>query len=193
MIHEIHFMAISTFSGSVPAIVTCPSSLTLTSQPVSAMIWRMILPPGPIISPIFSLGILMILILGAYWEIWARVAGMTSSIFFRIDFRAVLAFARVSSIILRVSPSILTSIWMAVMPFSVPATLKSISAVKYSIPIISVKSTYLFLADTMPMEIPETGFFMGTPASINAKVEPQVEAIEVEPLEDMTSDTKRMV
>ena len=31
---------------------------------------------------------------------------------------------------------------------------------------------------------------MGTPASIRARVEPQMEAWEVEPLEDRTSDTQ---
>jgi hypothetical protein len=34
---------------------------------------------------------------------------------------------------------------------------------------------------------------IGTPASIKAKVLPHVEAIEVEPLEDIISETKRMV
>ena len=32
---------------------------------------------------------------------------------------------------------------------------------------------------------------MGTPASIRARVEPQMEAWEVEPLEESTSDTRR--
>ena len=34
---------------------------------------------------------------------------------------------------------------------------------------------------------------MGTPASIRASVEPQMDAWEVEPLEDRTSETQRMV
>jgi hypothetical protein len=34
---------------------------------------------------------------------------------------------------------------------------------------------------------------MGTPASISASVLPQTEAIEVEPLEDKASDTRRSV
>ena len=41
--------------------------------------------------------------------------------------------------------------------------------------------------------MPATGALMGTPASIRASVEPQMEACEVEPLELRTSDTQRMV
>ena len=44
-----------------------------------------------------------------------------------------------------------------------------------------------------PQEIPATGALMGTPASISASVEPQIDAWLVDPLEDSTSDTKRMV
>ena len=44
-----------------------------------------------------------------------------------------------------------------------------------------------------PMEIPATGAFNGTPASINDNVAPQTVAIEVEPLDSMISDVQRMV
>ena len=40
--------------------------------------------------------------------------------------------------------------------------------------------------------MPATGRLMGTPASIRASVEPQMEPCEVEPLEDRTSETTRM-
>ena len=43
------------------------------------------------------------------------------------------------------------------------------------------------------MAQPATGALMGTPVSINARVEPHTEAMEVEPLEDSTSDTNRRV
>ena len=43
-----------------------------------------------------------------------------------------------------------------------------------------------------PIAIPATGLLIGTPASISAKQEPQVEPMEVEPLEDKTSDTTRI-
>ena len=41
--------------------------------------------------------------------------------------------------------------------------------------------------------MPETGRLIGTPASISASVEPQVEAIDEEPLDSSTSDTTRIV
>ncbi len=43
------------------------------------------------------------------------------------------------------------------------------------------------------MAKPATGARIGTPASIKDSVEPQVEAIEVEPLEESTSETILMV
>jgi len=43
------------------------------------------------------------------------------------------------------------------------------------------------------MAIPETGFFMATPASINASVPAQTVAIEEEPFDSMMSDTTRTV
>ena len=46
---------------------------------------------------------------------------------------------------------------------------------------------------TRPQEMPATGALIGTPASMRARVEPQMEAWEVEPLEDTTSLTRRMV
>ena len=42
---------------------------------------------------------------------------------------------------------------------------------------------------TSPVEIPATGLFIGTPASINASVLPHILAWDVEPFEDNTSDT----
>ena len=41
--------------------------------------------------------------------------------------------------------------------------------------------------------MPATGALMGTPASIIDRVEPQTEPIEVEPLDDSTSETVRIV
>ena len=43
-----------------------------------------------------------------------------------------------------------------------------------------------------PMAMPETGALIGTPASISASVEPQVEAMEDEPLDSRISETTRM-
>ena len=43
-----------------------------------------------------------------------------------------------------------------------------------------------------PQEIPATGALIGTPASIRASVEPQIEPCDVEPLEESTSETSLM-
>ncbi len=92
-----------------------------------------------------------------------------------------------------VRPSFFRSIWMAVMPFLVPATLKSISPWKSSTPWMSMKVVKAPSSSWMrPQEMPATGALMGTPASIRARVEPQMEPWEVEPLEETTSETTRM-
>ncbi|WBL36818.1 hypothetical protein O0235_04470 [Tepidiforma flava] len=41
------------------------------------------------------------------------------------------------------------------------------------------------------MAMPATGAEIGTPASMRARVLPQTDAMEVEPLEDITSLTRR--
>ena len=41
--------------------------------------------------------------------------------------------------------------------------------------------------------MPATGALIGTPASMSDSVEPQTDAIEVEPLDDSTSETRRSV
>ena len=41
------------------------------------------------------------------------------------------------------------------------------------------------------MATPATGAEMGTPASMRDRLDPQTEAIEVDPLEESTSDTRR--
>jgi len=43
------------------------------------------------------------------------------------------------------------------------------------------------------MAIPATGALMGTPAAISDRVEPQTDAMEVEPFEASTSETTRSV
>ncbi len=65
---------------------------------------------------------------------------------------------------------------MAVMPFFVPATLKSISPWKSSTPWMSMKVWNAPSSSWIrPQEMPATGAEMGTPASIRASVEPQME------------------
>ncbi len=89
-------------------------------------------------------------------------------------------------------PLALLSICRAVMPLGVPQTLKSMSPRKSSMPWMSVKMTTSSPSLIRPMATPETGALMGTPASMRANVEPQVEAIEEEPLDSRTSETTRM-
>ena len=83
---------------------------------------------------------------------------------------------------------------MAVTPSVVPATLKSISPWKSSTPWMSIKvlQSPLCWSEMRPQEMPATGRLMGTPASIRARVAPQMEPWEVEPLEETTSLTTRM-
>ena len=89
-------------------------------------------------------------------------------------------------------PWTLMSIWRAVMPSRVPVTLKSMSPKASSLPRMSVRTANLSPSVTRPMAAPATGALMGTPASMSASVEPQVEAIEVEPLDVTHSLTRRM-
>ena len=49
------------------------------------------------------------------------------------------------------------------------------------------------LWETSPVEMPATWSVMGTPASISAKLPPQTEAIDEEPLDSVISETIRMV
>ncbi len=90
-------------------------------------------------------------------------------------------------------PPILISSCTAVMPRAVPATLKSMSPRWSSRPWISVSTAHLSSSVMTPMAMPATGRLIGTPASISANVDAQVLAMEVEPLEESTSDTVRMV
>ena len=92
-----------------------------------------------------------------------------------------------------VKPLILMSICRAVIPSLVPATLKSMSPSMSSTPWMSVRTANLPSRVIRPIAIPATGDLMGTPASIKASVDPQTEAIDVDPLELRISETRRMV
>ena len=90
-------------------------------------------------------------------------------------------------------PSILVSSCRAVTNSDVPATLKSMSPKASSAPRMSVSVVYLPSAKTRPMAMPATGALMGTPASMSDSDEAHTDAIEVEPFDDSTSDTRRIV
>ena len=90
-------------------------------------------------------------------------------------------------------PSIFVSSCSAVIASAVPATLKSMSPNASSAPRMSVSVVYLPSAKTRPMAMPATGALIGTPASISERLEEQTDAIDVEPFELSTSDTRRSV
>ena len=90
-------------------------------------------------------------------------------------------------------PWTLMSICRAVTPSRVPVTLKSMSPIASSLPRMSVRTTNRPSGSVIrPIAAPATGALIGTPASIRARVEPQVEAIEVEPFDVTHSLTRRM-
>src|SRR3989338_6124231 len=60
-------------------------------------------------------------------------------------------------------------------------------------PWISDRMTNFLPSVISPMAIPATGFLIGTPASISDNVEPHTDAMLVDPLEDIISDTTLMV
>ena len=81
---------------------------------------------------------------------------------------------------------------MDVIPSVVPATLKSISPKKSSMPWISMntrKLSSLSGSVISPEEIPATGLLIGTPASMSESVDAHTEPCDVEPLLIVISDT----
>ena len=152
--------------------------------PVSSCICWIIFPPGPITAPINSLGISICTIRGTCGFNSARGSAIVSVSLPRICSRPALACIRAFSSISKLSPSHLMSICVAVSPSFVPVVLKSISPKWSSSPRISLRMAYLsspgFLIN--PIAMPLTGFFIGTPASINANVPAQTVAIDDEPL-----------
>ena len=95
--------------------------------------------------------------------------------------------------ILRSRPSILMSIWIEVMPFSVPATLKSMSPRWSSEPRMSVSTATLSPSLMRPIATPAHGACIGTPASISASEPPQTVAMDDDPFDSRISETTRSV
>ncbi len=85
------------------------------------------------------------------------------------------------------------SIWMEVMPFAVPHTLKSMSPRWSSSPRMSERIAIRSCSLIRPMAMPATGAEMGTPASIKDSAPAQTVAIEEEPFDSRMSLTTRMV
>ena len=189
-------MASSTLAMSDEAtetMPTMPSSSTLMSAPVSAWMVLIILPFGPMTSPIFSTGISKLLIFGACSPTSGRGSAMAPAMTSRIARRASLAWFRAFASTSAGMPSILVSSWSAVTNSDVPATLKSMSPKASSMPRMSVSVMYWPSWYTRPMAMPATGALIGTPASIIDSDDEQTEPIEVEPFDDSTSETRRSV
>ena len=165
-----------------------PSSISIFVL-VLSVIPLIVLPPGPMTVPISSGSILKLKSLGAWGDKASWGLSIASCIFSNIWILAGLAFLIASEITATGNPVIFISICNAVMPFSVPATLKSISPRKSSIPWISVRILISLPSLINPIAVPLTGAFRGTPASNNERVLPQTEPIEVEPFELNTSLT----
>ena len=100
----------------------------------------MVSPPLPISRPILSVSILTLEIRGACGERCAAGPSMTAFIWARMSRRASRAWVSASRRMSNVTPVILMSIWIAVMPSSVPATLKSMSPRWSSTPAMSVRT-----------------------------------------------------
>ena len=107
--------------------------------------------------------------------------------------RPALACSSAWRMISSVMPAILMSICSEVTPFSVPATLKSMSPRWSSSPRMSESTAKLLPSLMRPMAMPATGRFSGTPASISASEAPHTEAIDEEPLDSVISETTRTV
>ncbi len=185
--------AFCVLSSSVEAMSTRPSSWTSILQPVRSTIERIVLPPGPMMSRILSLLIVMVRMRGAYGEMFSRGASIEACIASKISSRALRACSSALDMISLVMPPILMSICSAVMPSRVPATLKSMSPWWSSAPAMSVSTSKRSPALIRPIAMPATGALIGTPASISASEPPQTVAIEEEPFDSRMSETTRIV
>ena len=161
------------------------------SAPVSSWIELIILPFGPMTSPILSTGTFRVMIRGAYGDI-SPGSVIASRITPRMVIRAPRACFSAPARTEAGMPSSLVSSCSAVMTCSVPATLKSMSPNASSAPRMSVSVTYWPPSWMRPIAMPETMALSGTPALSRASVEAQTEPIEVEPLELIASDTWRI-
>ena len=125
---------------SVAPTNTVPSSSMEICAPVCSVIELIILPLGPMTSPILSTGTLMVVTRGAYGLI-SSGASMASAITSRIVSRASLACASAPASTCDGIPSSLVSSCSAVTKSLVPAHLKSMSPNASSAPRMSVRVT----------------------------------------------------
>jgi hypothetical protein len=191
-----HFSSASRLGANT---ITRPESSTSTLAPVVSWMPRITLPPGPIRSRMRSGLIQITTMRGAFSESSERGANpgsesaVSSAIRFRMCSRPWRACSSAFSITPQSRPSIFRSIWIAVMPFVEPATLKSMSPRWSSSPRMS-ESTALRLPSVIrPIAMPATGAWIWMPASMSASAPPQTDAIDELPFDSRISDTTRIV
>ena len=178
-------------SPSVEPMNTVPSSSMLMSAPVIAMISLIFLPLGPITSPILSTGIWIVMIRGAKVLTSPRGSGIVASITSRICIRASLACCSALASTSAGMPWTFMSSWIAVTNSSRAGDLE-----------VHVAERVLRAEDVGQGHVlPVVGDHAHRDAG-NRRLDrhtgvhhrqgrPQTLAIDVEPLELMTSDTRR--
>ena len=154
-----------------------PSSPMSILAPENSTISRITLPPVPITSRIFSLGTVITVILGALAATPPRFSVSARLISPRMCRRPSCACPNAIFMISKVMEVILMSICSAVMPASVPATLKSMSPRWSSSPRMSDSTANPRSSLIRPMAMPATGRRSGTPASISARLVPHTVAM----------------
>src|SRR5437764_1214633 len=178
--------ASSTAAPSLEPMVTVPttpSSSTAMSAPVSCCRALMTLPLGPMTSPILSIGISKLVILGAVPCTSGRGSAMAPFMTSRILRRASLACCSAWASTSAGRPSIFVSSCSAVTTSAVPATLKSMSPNASSEPRMSVSAMYVPLSKMRPMAMPATCSRIGTPASLSDS-----DDAHTEPVDDALAD-----
>ena len=185
----------SLLGAEICTLPTPSASSMVIVAPVSSCICWIILPPGPITAPINSLGISIWMMRGTCGFISARGSEIVSIMHLRMCSRPALACIRAFSRISKLKPSHLISICVAVKPLGVPVVLKSMSPRWSSSPRISLSTAYFSSPGFLirPIAIPDTGAFIGTPASMRARVPAHTVAIEEEPFDSRIWLTKRTV
>ena len=163
--------------------------------PVSSCICWIIFPPGPITAPMNSLAMSIATMRGTCGFSSARGSAIVSVMQLRICSRPAFAWARAFSSISYDRPSHLMSICVAVRPSLVPVVLKSMSPRWSSSPRMSERTAYFSSPGFFirPIAMPETGFFIGTPASMRASVPAHTVAIDDEPFDSRIWLTTRTV
>ena len=165
-----------------------------TVAPDSAVIFWMTEPPLPMTSRILSGSIFMVSILGAYLLTSGRGAEMQGSMISsrmakrasRVIFQGLLDDLVGQAVVLQVHLDG-GDAGLGASHLEVHLAVEVLHALD-----VDEGGEAAVVVLDQAQEMPATGALMGTPASMRARVEPQMEPWEVEPLEDSTSETTRM-